>query len=446
MIPKLQPKNIVWGIDPNNEPKAFQVDMKWNIKTSMTDEAWNTAFLGAFSELLVWTKKTDISVQFQYNLLNTEFDLNPNTSITTGDWIKVSLNSYAEVSSATTWTAIIESRDSIAYEPWHTGFADFTWLFIWTWNGWVWPHDNDDWFPLKIVNWNASFWYLKSWVEKWSGWVNGFDDQANWNWTLKPELVDFSKVNIFRVTFWYLWVANPTLWIRLDKWYTLHTVLTEWRLEWTHLDNPVFPIRIKAENWMIVRSWSWNGWNIWNWKRVSSRGFTFPNTMISDWVVTEEQWSMDLVSTNVWTIALFRSKALYGWKKNKVKARLLSYEFNVDIPAWNIVWQVVFQIVRVSTLSWVWSFTSINNNSSIMEYDYITWTWASVNILTSNPLITKTVQYVWSSKWWVSWSASIDAKSLWAFAYSWDIFWVIAKDLWWNSVTVRIDMNWEEIF
>ena len=197
---------------------------------------------------------------------------------------------------------------------------------------------------------------------------------------------------------------------------------------------------------MTMRTWSWEWWSVWNWSNAWIRPFSFPNTILVDWVVSPEQWEMTLSSTNVWTIALFRSKATFQWKTNKVKAWLLAYEFHVDVPAWNVTWEVVFQIVWVQTLSGAWSYSSINSNSSVMEYDHTPWTWASVELSTWVPILTKTITYIWSNKWWVSWTAAIDAESLWAVAYLWDQFAIIAKDLWWNNVKVRCNLNWEELF
>ena len=437
---------IAWYNNDNWQLKEFSVDDNWSMCSITQDPAWNTPLIGSFSETVVWSKRDDISVQFQYDQLNTDFDLNSTATAVTWDGANTATGSYAQASSATTGTATIQSRDSIRYKPWHTGFADFTAYFSWTGTWYAWPHDDEDGFALKVVNGNLSFGYIKWWVETGSSGAAGFDDQANWNWGYDLTSIDLETLNIFRVTFWYLGVANPTLWIKKDKWHVLHVVKTEWTLTGTHVNDPVFPMRIQAINGMTIRSWSWNGWSIGSGKEIIwSRPFTFPNTIVTSgaWLL---QWEVTLSGTTVSTLAIFNSKTTFQWKTNKVKTRLLAYEFHVNIPWGNVVWEVVFQIVKVNTLSWTASYTDINTWNSVMEYDHTVSTWASVTVTDATPIITKHIQYVWSNKGGTVWTASINAESIWAVAYAWETFAILAKDSWGNNVEVWFDLNWEELF
>lgn len=436
-------------IDPATEQKqdvsiANQTNGTQTVQ--IVDPAGDTNFIGAFGEQIAGSKLDDISVQFQYDQLNTDFDLNATATAVTGDGAIQSINSYAEASSATTGTATIQSRDSIRYRPGHSGFGDFTASFSGTGTGYAGSHDASDGFALKLVNDNASFGYVKGGVETGSSGAAGFDDEATWNGNLDVSTIDWTKLQIFRVTFGYLGVANPTLWIRKDKWYTLHTVRTESRLTGTHVDNPVFPMRIRAENGMTVRTGSWNGGTIGVDSSVGSRGFAFPNTVLINGVAAE-QGEMTLTGTNVGTIVIFNSKLTFQSKTNKVKARLTSYEFIIDIPAGNVLGTVAVQIVGQPTLSGVPTYADINTNSSIMQYDHTPGTGASVNYASGGfPILTNNLNYVGTAKGGTSQVATIDAESIGAFAYAGDTFAIIAKDLAGNNVTVRARLNFEELF
>ena len=416
-----------------------------SLKVNIEDSAGNENFIGVFGEQLAGEMHDDISVQFQYNFLNTGHDVV--LPAVTGDGVQQAVNSYAEVSSAATGTAIIQSKDSIRYRPAHTGVAYFTASFNGaTGTGWAGGTDYTHGFALKYNNTTkiASFGYIKSGVETGTAGGAGFD--SDWFGNLSPSKVDWTKLNIFKITFGYLGVASPTLWIKLGKWYVLHTVDTEGVLDGTHVDTPVFPISIKAENGMTVRTGSWNGGTIGNLSIAGTRGMAFPNVVLIDGTGAEKG-EATLAGTTVKTMALFRSKPTYKGKANKVKTRLLSYEFVVDVPSGTAIGTVIFQLIGNPTLSGAGTFADIDTDNSVMEVDNAAGTGASVSYVSGGKvLLTTTTQYTGANKGGSTGKASIDAERIGAFAYANDTFAVIAKDVAGNNVKARIMLNWEEHF
>lgn len=435
-------------INPATEEEQaslFQAVIDGRQQSQMVDLSGNAAFIGSFGEQVVGTKNDDVSVQFQYNVLDTQFDLNPTETTTTGDGQIFSIDSYAEAVSPTgNGTATIQSRDNILYRPGHGGFADFTAYFEGPGTGYAGPHDDNDGFALKISGGRASFGYIKGGVETGTGGAPGLDDQSDWVGRFDPSNIEIDKLNVYRITFGYLGVSNPTLWIKLDTWQTLHTVQTEGKLVGTHVNNAIFPMRIRAIDGMRVRTGSWNGGTIGGVSESGNpRPFSFPNS-ISLSGVGAEQASMTLTGTNVGTVALFRSKGLFNGLNNKVKSRLLSYEFSVDVPAGAATGNVVFQISGVQTLSGAATYADINTTSSVMEFDHTAGTGASVNMTVGVPIITSNIDY--SAKGGATGTVEVSAEKIGALAYSGDIFAVTAKDVSGNNVTVRVVLKWSESF
>lgn len=407
------------------------------------DSAGSENFNGVFGESIAEERNSDILVQFQYNYFDEQFDVRP--EVTTGDGTSSALSNLATVSSASAGTVYRTSRDSIRYRPGHTGYAYFTGMFNGTGIGKIGCANSNTGFSLKLDNGNASFGYIKDGVETGSNGSAGFDDQTIWNGSISTDDIDFTKLNIFMIVFGYLGVANPTLWIKLDTWKVVHTIKTEGVLDTTHVDTPVFPIGIYAENGMVVSSGSWSGGTVGRLNWVGSRGFTFPNTQLVDGNDAEMGECL-LSGTDVSTICLFKAKELFHGKYNSVKARLTGLSFGVDVPAGNVIGTVVFQIIVGPTLSEAASYSDINSNSSMVEYDHINGTGATVDATLGVPLITKNVEYIGSNKGGSTGGLAIDAESIGAFSYSGDVFAIIAKDLDDNDVTVRVTLNWEELF
>jgi hypothetical protein len=400
------------------------------------DSAGNENFNGAFGESVAEQRLSDVMVQFQYNYIDQQFDIA--TPEIVGDGVASAGNSLATVSSASSGIAHISSRDSIRYRPAHTGYAYFTASFNGTGIGKAGCFDDVNGFIIRVDNGVATFGYLKNGVEKGTDGAAGFD-------SVDTTGIDLTKLNIFMITFGYLGVANPTLWVKKDKWRVLHIIKTEGRLTETHVNTPVFPIGTHAEDGMTISTGSWAGGTIGQKSNVGSRGFAFPNTTAINGTAAE-QGSMTMVSTNALVPVLFRSKSTFQGLTNHVKARLTGFNFEVDVPAGNVIGAVQFQIVGNPTIVGTPTYADINTNSSIIEYAHTAGTGSGITITGGGVIVTKTVDYVGSNKGGSTSDASIDAESLGAFAYSGDTFAILAKDLGGNAVTVRVTLNWEELF
>lgn len=409
------------------------------------DSNLSEAINGIFGEQLAEARQDDASVQFQYDYYDEQFDVKPEA--VTGDGTTTVTDGLATVSSAATGTAMRSSRDSIRYNAGHTGYAYMTALFDGAGVGRVGPVDDLDGFVLQVSNGSASFGYVKSGVDKGSLGVNGLDNQSAWNGNFDVSNLDLSKENIFFITFGYLGVANPTLWVKKGQWYVLHTVETEGVLTSTHVDMPVFPISIYAENGMTVKSGSWVGGTVGGRCATGGRGFAFPNILVSG-IGAVTQGQMALAANTTGTVAIFHSKVLFHGKHNHVKSRLIGYDFHVDIPAGTQTGTTIFQLVGVQTLSGTPTYQDINTISSVLEYDHdnIAGTGASVSVTAGVPIITRNLEWVGANKGGSSADATVDAESIGAFAYEDDTFAIVAKNIGGSAVIVRVTLNWEELF
>lgn len=407
------------------------------------DSNSSEAINGIFGEAIAEERLDDITVDFQYNYFDEQFDVRP--EIVTGDGVTTVVDALATVSSATTGTAYRNSKDTIHYSAAHTGYAYLTALFDGVGIGRVGCVDGQDGFVLQVSNGNASFGYVKSGVDMGSLGALGLDDQTDWNGNYNISNIDLTKENIYFITYGYLGVANPTLWVKKDNWYILHTVKTEGVLDGTHVDSPVFPISIYAENGMIVKSGSWAGGTIGH-KPLPVKGFTFPNILITG-TGAIVQGETAIAANTTETIVIFHSKSLFHGKNNHKKALLSAYTFHLDIPSGTQIGVVVFQLVGVQTLSGVPTYTDINTASSIIEYDHddTTGTGASVDVTAGSPSITRYLEYAAANKGANAADAEVDALAIGAAAYAGDTFAIVAKNIGAVSVVARVSMNWEEI-
>ena len=128
------------------------------------DSAGNENFNGLFGESIAEQRHDDVSVQFQYNYYDEQFDVDP--ELVTGDGVTTVANSLATVSSAAAGTAMRHSKDSIRYNPAHTGYSYMTASFNGAGIGRAGCFDDTDGFALQVSDGVASFGYLKDGVHK----------------------------------------------------------------------------------------------------------------------------------------------------------------------------------------------------------------------------------------------------------------------------------------
>jgi hypothetical protein len=305
-----------------------------------------------FGELNAEAREDDVSVQFQYPYYNTEFDLKP--AVIVGSAAATVTDGYLLLN-ATGGSVIVESKNAVRYRPGHSGYAQFTASFVGDGTGYagVWAVDEDG-FYLKIVDGEPFIGFAKSGVENNTGATGGFFPGGEIN----IGAIDFEKVNIFRIMFGYLGVANPAWQIKIGgRWQLLGTLQTEGLRTTSHIDNPVLPIGFKASGTMAIRTISWNAGKLGDGDQVGARFFA------SDLTAT-------LNGTNLATLGTFRNRATFQAQTNRVKAKLLRYHFFVDAPATG-TGTVQIRIIKNATTAGVPSWTNTDTNNSIMEFDAV---------------------------------------------------------------------------
>jgi hypothetical protein len=304
-----------------------------------------------FGEFNSEPRLDDISVQFQYPYYNTDFDLKP--AVIVGAATAVVADGYLELTSTGTDSVIVESKHAIRYMPGHSGYGQFTASFSGAGSGYagVLVADTDG-FYIKLVGGVPHLGYAKDGTET--------NEAATGRYFPGGEIdittIDWSKINIFRIMFGYLGVANPAYQIKLGgRWQLLGTLTTEGVREDTHISNPVLPITVKAEGAMRIRTASWNGGHVGILDSENGRPF-------------EASLSRTLSGTNLATFGTFRCRSTYQTVANRVPARLTRYHFFIEPPA-SGTGVVEFRIRKNATLAGVPSWTNIDTNNSIIEYD-----------------------------------------------------------------------------
>ena len=329
----------------------YVVDGNGNlIQGVIQDKTGDSAVVGIFGELVTGQKLDDIAVKFEYPYYNDDFDLEP--FVSTGDGTQSISNGVLTITSATTGTAQVSSKNSVRYRAGHTGFIAFTASFTGTGIAKVGAFDDTDGFLLKYDNGNLSFGRSKGGVET-------LDDQSIWESTIDISTIDFTKINIFMIKFGYLGVASPELLIHNEfGWNLLHKQKTEGQLTTTTVNNPSFPIRMYVENGAEIKTGSWEAGVLDSRDTgAGSRPFT-------------AKGSVTLSTTDLATMGTFENKTTYKTISNKVKATLLRYKFLVDAPA-SGTGTVELAIIKNATLSGTPSWVDIDTDNSVMRADSV---------------------------------------------------------------------------
>lgn len=304
-----------------------------------------------FGELNAEERTDSISVQFQYPFLNTAFDMNTPVgtgSVTVADGL---LNVIAGAGE----TEHIETKNSIRYRPGHSGYAQFTAMFVGNGIGYagVWAVDEDGFF-IRVEEGQLALGLVKGNVETLVHPTNG----TFFGGEIDVADIDLTKVNIFRIAFGYLGVANPSYEIKIGgTWRVLGTISTEGVLTSSHIDNPVLPLGFKAEDGMTVSTISMNAGKLGDSDFVGARFFPANR-------------SKALVGTGLGTVATFHNKSTFKTVTNRVMARLIRYSFFVDAPT-SGSGTVEFKITKNATLAGVPTWTDVDADNSVMEFDTV---------------------------------------------------------------------------
>lgn len=379
------------------------------------------AVVGVFGELLIGHKVDDIVVTFKYPYYNTDFDMK--TAVVTGDGAVAVSDSMLSVSS-TTGTAQAETLNSVRYRAGHTGFIDFTSSFTGSGEGWAGGFDDGDGFFIHLDNGVAS-------VGRRRGETDTEVLESSWNGDISPDDIDWSKINIFRIIYGYLGVANAVFQIRLNGWKTLHIMETEGQLTTTTVANPTFPVRLKTSGAMAIKVGSINAGTLNGSDIFGARYFSFSG-------------SKTLSGTTLANVANFHNKTTYKTVANKVKASLLRLKIFVDAPA-DGTGTVQFKIIKGGTFTGTPSYTDVDANNSVIEYDTtVTYASGGKEIYTD----------------WVGYSASnsnagadlsghddFDTENLGLYLLPNEHVCITAQNVAGSTnVTVRVVFNWIELF
>lgn len=393
--------------------------------------------VGPFGEVLVANKLDDISIQFQYDYLNQADDLKA-VSVT-GDGSASAVDSLAIASSAANGTALIESRSSIRYRPGRSGYADMTVAFSGAGIGYAGPHDDADGFFFKYDDGSVVVGYRRDGADV-------VQVPSPVGFALGD--IDWTKLNIVRVLFGFLGVASPVFMIKLGNWKVLHIIKTEGVIDTTHVLNPVFPMRIRAEDGCTVKSGSWNGGTFGDGVDIPGRSFHWPSVQLVGGAGPDQGW-MNLVGTALLTGVIFRNRATYQGKVNKVSARMVSYAIFVT-PTTTGEGTVSWQLIGNPVLSGAGTYVNVDTNNSIIEYDHTQGTGASVNFASGGRVaICGEVSYSQApgvAPGTSGTSGEVDALRIGTVAHPGETFVLVVKDDSGNAPQLRFNVNWEELF
>lgn len=319
----------------------------------LTNRLGIDASIFPFGELNAEDRKDDISVQFQYPFYNTTYDLKP--AVIVGSATASVQSGYLKLLSTGTDSVIVESKSSVRYRPGHSGYGQFTASFVGNGTGTAGVYSvGKNGFIVKVSNNVLQIGYEKDGVQTLTSSTNGFFPFGQ----ISVSQIDLTKINIFRVMFGYLGVANPVFQIKLNGiWNNLGMIETEGKLTSTHISNPVLPIGFKASGNMEIRTASWNGGKLGNSDMTGARFFSLDGTKA-------------ITSTTKGTFGTFRNKTTYKGIENRVKAKLLRYKFSVYPPA-SGSGVVQFRIEKNASLTGTPTWNDVDSDNSTLELDLV---------------------------------------------------------------------------
>ena len=411
-----------------------------NLYTENIDWAWRAWLNTIFWDSITASKKDDISHKWDLWLITDDFNITENNWATaTEDNSRLFLQS----STATNWQVIIQSRDRVIYRPWHDMYANFTYAWPEWWIAWstnyIWMFDENNGYYIwyngtDFVIWRRFFttdyqvtqanWNIDKLDGTWPSWFN----------------LNHNTVNIFRLNFWYLWIAPCYFEVKTwdNSWVLFHVTETLNSQEELAVWSANLPIRaeITKTSWDTNITWysgSWNGW-YYNW--WVSFVWNKPNHYnTGTWQALTWTW--------VENVVIFHLKDTFNSKPNTVPARMVHADFNNN-ATWDII---VAKIVANPTSVW-WTavasltYTDIDTNNSVIEYSAGWWVvvwWKEIYS-----------QYMVWWGWWsgaFAWWWSVTAQELWLIWRPWDYFAVVYQRVsWTGAYNALMNINWLELF
>jgi hypothetical protein len=263
---------------------------------------WN----GVFQETVVAQMYPEISMKFQYGILESEI-----ISDSTGTGVIDNTDRMLNVKSGSSGTAYARSRNPSIYRAGQTNFAQFTASFTGNGKGKAGIFDSEDGMYIQLDDGVPSFHFLTSGVP-----TNILNTEVNGVVNLSE--IDFTKVHVYRIVFGHLGVApiyyeilHPELRVFLP----MHVAETHYTRTTAHTTNPTLNIRFEAESTVngdiTLRSASWNAGILDGAKET--RGIPFSKSFLVSGVPNDG---------NKHLIAAFQNKTTFNTFTNKVAGKL----------------------------------------------------------------------------------------------------------------------------
>lgn len=317
----------------------------------------NVMFVDSFGQGVTTQLDSDISINWANGVLDDQFDMK--TPVLTGDGTADASTRVAIAGSASAGSATIQSRDAIRYSNGRGFFAYWTASFNGAGVGNSGPHDDNDGFPLR---------YDGSQNKLFFEYLDGGTPTGTVELDIAALGIDPNNINIFAVLGGFLGTANPTLLVKKDVWKVAAVIKTEGMMNDTHVNTPAFPMRIKAENGMAIKSGSWHGGTMGRAGKVQDRGFSYPNQVMgsAENLPATARGSLTLVGTAVSTAFILHAKDLFNGFPNKIKADILATNLSVRPSASNGTVQL--QLIGNPTLDGNEVFADVSA-SSVVEID-----------------------------------------------------------------------------
>lgn len=332
-----------------------------NTTTTIVDSGGRSNTIGTFGEQWATDIHNDILVQFSYGKSTRDLK----DDITTGSGVvTIQDDNLLAVSSGIDINSLaeIESLNSIRYRAGHTAIAQFTALFTnplaLNTHQRIGVGDGVNGFGIGFDDGMFSITLVRAGVPTYITEFNGSIDIEN---------IDFTKLNLFRITYGYLGIAPISFEIMPkdeNSFAPIHTIRLQGKITQTHIQLPYLPIkmRVMSENNtedVQIRTGSWQGGTFGLDTDSGNRPFGYP-------LLPGSQVKLDIGITPTPLFA-FRSKTTFQGFLNKIRAKLQLFNF----LAFDGEGLVTLQFVTGATINGVegvdYTFTDIDPINSIME-------------------------------------------------------------------------------
>lgn len=418
----------------------WKTNDEWVLQVEQIDNAWRTSFNTIFGDKIVAHKNDSILAKFDLGLIRSDFNITELNGATASE---NSSTLILQSGTATNWSVIIESKDRTIYHPWHDIYSYFTYAWPDGWVVWsencIWSVDSNNWYFIWYVWEDFVISRRHAWVDYTVTRDNWNWDKLNWTW---PSwiTIDFTKINIFRLNYWYLWVAPCIFEVQTTAWWVeFHRTSTLNSLQDMAIENPNLPIRawITKTSWNTnIRwmSWSWNWWYYnWNTSYVWNKANHY------------DTWATGEALTWTWkeNVVIFHLKDTFNWKPNTIPARMVHSDFQ-NTATWDIIfWEIIANPTSVWwTAIWSLTYTDIDANNSVVEYSASWWVVVWWKTIYSQYM----VWWGWWS-WAFAWWWSVTAQELWLIWRPWDYFACTYTRVSWSwAYNALFNINWIELF